>query len=65
MSAPANERTASTSPGIIARLAAIDDGNILRVAFYALLIGTASVLFVDFRELFIPISHDAVSLVSP
>ena len=51
MSAPANERKASTSPGIIARLAAIDDGNILRVAFYALLIGTASVLFVDFREM--------------
>jgi hypothetical protein len=35
----------------IRRWAAIDDGNILRVAFFALLFGTASVLYVDFREL--------------
>ncbi|WEK04295.1 MAG: hypothetical protein P0Y65_19290 [Candidatus Devosia phytovorans] len=35
----------------IERLAAVDDGNILRLAFFALLAGTASVLFVDFREL--------------
>ncbi len=33
------------------RIAALDDGNILRVAFFALLIGTASVLYLDFREL--------------
>jgi hypothetical protein len=32
-------------------IAAIDDGNLLRVAFFALLIGTLSVLYVDFREL--------------
>ncbi|MET0905253.1 MAG: hypothetical protein ABWY10_04195 [Tardiphaga sp.] len=37
--------------GLIERIAAVDDGNILRVAFFALLIGTASVLYVDFREL--------------
>lgn len=37
--------------GLIHRIAAIDDGNILRVAFFALLAGTASVLYVDFREL--------------
>lgn len=37
--------------GLIERLAAVEDGNILRVAFFALLIGTASVLYVDFREL--------------
>lgn len=36
---------------LIARIAAIDDGNILRVAFFALLAGTLSVLYVDFREL--------------
>jgi len=33
------------------RLAAIEDGNILRFAFFALLLGTISVLYVDFREL--------------
>lgn len=37
--------------GLIERLAAIEDGNILRFAFFALLLGTASVLYVDFREL--------------
>lgn len=37
--------------GLIERIAAVDDGNILRVAFFALLIGTASVLYVDYREL--------------
>ncbi|MDB5612984.1 MAG: hypothetical protein JWQ22_637 [Devosia sp.] len=35
----------------VQRVADLDDGNILRVAFFALLAGTASVLFVDFREL--------------
>lgn len=37
--------------GLIRRMASVDDGNILRVAFFTLLIGTASVLYVDFREL--------------
>ena len=50
MKTEANDRAPSASPGIIARLAAIDDGDIIRVAFFALLIGTASVLYVDFRE---------------
>lgn len=35
----------------IDRFAAIDDGNILRVAFFVMLAGTAAVLFVDYREL--------------
>lgn len=36
---------------LIERIAAVDDGNILRVAFFGLLVGTMSVLYVDFREL--------------
>lgn len=32
-------------------LTELDDGNILRVAFFALLAGTAAVLYVDYREL--------------
>lgn len=36
---------------LIDRFIATDDGAILRVAFYALLAGTAAVLFVDYREL--------------
>jgi len=36
---------------LIDRLAAIEDGAILRVAFFIMLAGTAAVLFVDFREL--------------
>lgn len=37
--------------GWIARLAGIEDGAILRFAFFALLAGTASVLYLDYREL--------------
>ena len=55
MKTPANARAPSpTGPfyrGLIERFAAVEDGNILRVAFFALLLGTASVLYVDFREL--------------
>jgi len=51
MTTSANARAASQSPGIIARLAAIEDGAIIRFAFFALLIGTASVLYLDFQEL--------------
>lgn len=51
MKTEANDRAPSASPGILARLASIDDGNIIRAAFFAMLIGTASVLYVDFREL--------------
>jgi hypothetical protein len=61
MKTEANARTHSRSPGIIERLAAIEDGSILRVAFFALLIGTASVLYVDFREL----SADEPSVMQP
>jgi hypothetical protein len=36
--------------GLLARLAAIDDGNIMRAAFYLLLAGTLAVVWVDYRE---------------
>jgi len=36
---------------LLQRLAAIEDGAILRVAFFAMLAGTAAVLYVDFGEL--------------
>jgi len=49
MKTEANARTQDRS--LIERIAAVDDGNILRVAFFTLLVGTASVLYVDFREL--------------
>ncbi|HEV7278017.1 MAG TPA: hypothetical protein VGN80_17185 [Devosiaceae bacterium] len=37
--------------GFWARFAAIDDGTIIRAAFFAMLAGTAAVLFIDYREL--------------
>lgn len=44
--------TASTHRrSLLQRLAAIDDGAIMRVAFFALLAGTAGVLYLDFTEL--------------
>jgi hypothetical protein len=53
MKTAANARAENTTfyRRLLHRAAAVDDGNILRVAFFALLIGTASVLYVDFREL--------------
>lgn len=53
---PGANARAETAPGpfyrgLIQRIAAVDDGNILRVAFFALLAGTAAVLYVDYREL--------------
>jgi hypothetical protein len=55
MKTPANAR-ADTDEGPFYRgairwLAELEDGAVLRVAFFGLLIGTASVLYVDFREL--------------
>lgn len=50
MKTEANARQ-DKSGGIIARLAAIEDGAILRFAFFTMLAGTASVLYVDYREL--------------
>lgn len=44
------------------RIAAVDDGNILRVAFFALLLGTASVLYVDYREL---TANEGAALAAP
>jgi len=37
--------------GILAALAAIEDGVIIRTAFFALLAGTAAVLYLDWKEL--------------
>lgn len=37
--------------GLLARLAAIEDGTIIRTAFFALLAGTAAVLYLDWQEL--------------
>lgn len=55
MKTEANARARSHSGpfyrGLIERIAAVEDGAILRVAFFALLFGTASVLYVDYREL--------------
>lgn len=56
MSATAERR------GILARLAAISDGAILRAAFYAMLAGTLTVLYIDFREL---TGLDPAALVAP
>ena len=43
--------TIQRRPGLLSRLAAIEDGSIMRVAFFALLAGTLGVLYVDFNEL--------------
>lgn len=48
--------------GPLQRLAAIDDGAIIRFAFFAMLAGTAAVLFVDYREL---TESAAAGLVAP
>lgn len=55
MKSQANAR-AETAAGpnsnrLVARLMRIEDGSILRVAFFALLAGTVSVLYLDFREM--------------
>ncbi len=55
MKTEANARKMSEERGFGARFAdrlmQIEDGSILRVAFFALLAGTLGVLYVDFREL--------------
>lgn len=52
MKTSANARRESrTSSTLVGALAAIEDGAILRFAFFALLAGTASVLYVDYTEL--------------
>jgi hypothetical protein len=66
MKSQANARAATQDGpfyrGLIARVAAVDDGNILRVAFFGLLLGTASVLYVDYREL---TANEGSALASP
>jgi hypothetical protein len=54
MKTEANARIDGDGPnrrGWVGRLAAIEDGAIIRTAFFAMLAGTAAVLFIDFREL--------------
>ncbi|WP_404401080.1 hypothetical protein [Pelagibacterium halotolerans] len=48
MSATGPQRAAK---GLLARLAAIEDGDILRFAFFAMLLGTGSVLAIDYMAL--------------
>lgn len=48
--------------GLLARLAAIDDGAIIRFAFFTMLAGTAAVLFIDYQEL---AESAAAGFVSP
>ncbi len=62
MKTEANARDADPG-GFIARLARIEDGSILRVAFFALLAGTLGVLYVDFRDM--NTNAPAELLVSP
>lgn len=38
-------------PGLIARFTALDDGMIMRTAFFVLLAGCAAMLWIDYREL--------------
>jgi hypothetical protein len=53
---------AARRPGIVERLAAIEDGTILRAAFFAMLAGTLSVLYIDYREL---TAADVTSFAAP
>ena len=66
MKTEANARAATRHGSLYQRLvdavARIEDGAILRVAFYALLAGTASVLYVDFREL---TANEGAALAAP
>lgn len=43
--------TAPRRRGFLARIAAIEDGVIIRTAFFAMLAGTAAVLYLDWKEL--------------
>lgn len=55
MTSEANSRSPAGEGGflhrVIGRLAGIEDGTILRAAFFTMLAGTAGVLFIDYREL--------------
>ena len=43
--------TAGKRRGLLGVIAGIEDGAIIRTAFFAMLLGTAAVLFIDYREL--------------
>lgn len=66
MKSDANARAASHNApfyrGAIEWVAGLDDGAILRVAFFGLLAGTLSVLYVDYREL---TANQGAALASP
>lgn len=55
MKSDANARSARDEGpfyrGFVRWVASVEDGAVMRVAFFALLLGTASVLYVDYREL--------------
>ena len=53
---------AAQRPGIVARLAAISDGAIIRTAFFAMLAGTLTVLYIDYGELS---EADVTNLATP
>ena len=62
MKTQANARAPTRSiSGFWGHIAAIEDGAILRFAFFAMLIGTLSVLYIDFREL----SAEDTDVLSP
>ena len=48
--------------GALGWLAGLEDGAILRVAFFGLLLGTVSVLYVDYREL---TANEGLALATP
>lgn len=47
---------------LLGRIAGLDDGNILRAAFFAMLAGTLGVLYIDYRQL---TEADTSALVAP
>jgi hypothetical protein len=54
--------TAAKRGGIVGWLARLDDGVIIRTAFFAMLAGTLSVLYIDYREL---TANDTSAFVGP
>lgn len=54
--------TAAKRGGIVGWLARLDDGVIIRTAFFAMLAGTLSVLYIDYREL---TANDTGAFVRP
>ena len=53
---------AAQKRSLLSRLAAIDDGNIIRAAFTLLLAGTIAVLYIDYQELS---AESAMAVITP